>query len=465
MTEGLHHRSALSSLLLLLLCCLQTFCLPLGKKIRGDVQRRNRFLRGGWVARVVEVVDHSEGRFTEGLTLDSENGMLIESTGRKNHSCIFSSPIRQHQSTHKHHRLNSQLHREAITTNASARQEEGSRVLKTCLNSGEFGEGITVLGDRVYQLTYKARVVHAYERKSLEAVETLPLPASGPEEGWGLTSDGQTLFISDGTDTLHLLDDRLRPLGVLRTSNPNPPPPPRNRTQQPKQRLENHGAGSAFLPPPSSSASLSSSSSPTPLLPPLRLNELEFVPGNVTGITENDPNGLIFANLLMSSRCLAAISPDTGHVKGYTVLPESLYKDNPNPLWMMLNGIAYDSSSSRFLLTGKNWPKMFWVELSWNENVDVSVCFRHYVESLTAYPVSSTSSDFLGRVPQDLTVVGSSRDDGETNGIGALPGRNPRMLERLPAKISSKLQHQILDMRAWFHSLTPAYMQAAAVQL
>ena len=171
------------------------------------------------------------------------------------------------------------------------------------LDASYFGEGITILNDRIYQLTWENRVGLVYDLKTLKQVQTFRY--SG--EGWGLTNDGKHLIMSDGTSLLRFLD--LRTFEVAR-------------------RLRVRGSDGQVD----------------------KLNELEYVKGE------------ILANIWYSDR-IARISPATGEVLGWIDLSALYPARQRTSKEEVLNGIAYDEASGRLFVTGKNWPKLFEIEL------------------------------------------------------------------------------------------------------
>jgi glutamine cyclotransferase len=171
------------------------------------------------------------------------------------------------------------------------------------LDRAYFGEGIAVLKDKLYQLTWKERVAIVYDLATLSPVTSFRY--SG--EGWGLTSDGEQLILSDGSATLRFLD-------------PN--------TFEVKRRLTvRTRAGEVD-----------------------KLNELEYV------------NGEIYANIWYSDR-IVRISPKTGEVLGWIDL-SALYPARQRPSREhVLNGIAYDADQKRLYVTGKHWPQLYHIEV------------------------------------------------------------------------------------------------------
>jgi glutamine cyclotransferase len=166
------------------------------------------------------------------------------------------------------------------------------------LGAQYFGEGTTVLGDKIYVLTWRERVGFVY---SLDFLLVGRFSYEG--EGWGLTTDGKNLIMSDGTTTLRYLDPAT--FQVVRT-------------------LHVREAGADVE----------------------RLNELEIIRGE------------IWANVWQTDRILR-ISPESGDVVGVLDMrgiDGGWSKTVPDAV---LNGIAYDEKRDRIYVTGKLWPKMF----------------------------------------------------------------------------------------------------------
>lgn len=171
------------------------------------------------------------------------------------------------------------------------------------LDANYFGEGITVLNDRIYQLTWQNRTGFVYDVKTLKFLSTFHYTG----DGWGLTHDGKRLILSDGTSMLRFLDPK---------------------TFEVVKRLRVR----------SSSGQVD------------KLNELEYVKGE------------IFANIWHSDR-IARISPETGEVVGWIDLSTLYPLKTRATKEDVLNGIAYDEAKNRLFVTGKNWPKLYEIEL------------------------------------------------------------------------------------------------------
>jgi len=166
-----------------------------------------------------------------------------------------------------------------------------------------FAEGITVLDGKIYQLTWRNRKGFIYDPGSLQSLGEFTYDG----EGWGLTDDGSSLIMSDGTNTLRFLDPRT--FQVRRT--------------------------------------ISVYANDRPLI---NLNELEYIKGE------------IYANVWQSDR-IVRIDPETGKILGWidlTGLRPRKMLQNRNAV---LNGIAYDRAGDRIFVTGKLWPLLFEIRL------------------------------------------------------------------------------------------------------
>ena len=193
--------------------------------------------------------------------------------------------------------------------------EGKSRVRRVALESGAvlgerrlpdefFGEGIAVVDERLVQLTWKAGTGFVYDRHQLE----LRSHFSYSGEGWGLTTDGRQLIMSDGTDQLRFLDPD---------------------TFAEKGRLSVYDRAGQVD----------------------RLNELEYVAGEV------------FANVWPTDR-IARISPQTGEVVGWIDLTGLLAPEERTGAEDVLNGIAYDEKTGRLFVTGKLWANLYEITLT-----------------------------------------------------------------------------------------------------
>jgi glutamine cyclotransferase len=222
--------------------------------------------------KIINVYPHDKTAFTEGLVYDGK--ILYESTGLYN---------------------NSTLRQVDLTT---------GRILKLYKLPDEFfGEGLTLWKDQLIQLTWQSGIGFVYNNKSFN--QTRSFSYSG--EGWGITSDGRQLIMSDGSDTLYFLNpDTLEEIGSIRVrENGNPVN---------------------------------------------QLNELEYIKGKV------------YANVYLTSR-IAIISPETGEVTGRIDLQGLVDREDQLGDIDVLNGIAYEADKDLLLVTGKFWPELFEIKI------------------------------------------------------------------------------------------------------
>ena len=166
-----------------------------------------------------------------------------------------------------------------------------------------FGEGVTIFGNKIIQLTWQSRLGFVYDKDSFEPQQVFNYPT----EGWGITHDGQRLIMSDGSATLYFWEpETLEEIGRIEVYDDNGPV--------------------------------------------LRLNELEYIQGE------------IYANIWQTNR-IARIDPQTGRVIGWIELAGLLSPEDLSQPVNVLNGIAYDAQNDRLFVTGKLWPKLFEIEL------------------------------------------------------------------------------------------------------
>jgi len=221
---------------------------------------------------ITNTYPHDRDAFTQGLVF--EDGVLYDGTG------LYG------QST---------LRRVELETGAILQIRE--------LPDQFFGEGITIYGDKIIQLTWQSNVGFVYDKNSFELLQQFNYST----EGWGITHDETCLIMSDGTSTLHFLDpqtfEEISQLEVFANDDPV-----------------------------------------------TRLNELEYVQGE------------IYANVWQTDR-IARISPATGRVVGWIDLEGILTAEDLSEPVDVLNGIAYDADTDRLFVTGKLWPKLFEIDL------------------------------------------------------------------------------------------------------
>ncbi len=228
---------------------------------------------------IVKTYPHDPKAFTQGL--EFHDGVLYEGTGGKDGDDFFSSLRKVDFST-------------------------GKVLQKYDIPREYFGEGITILGDKIYQLTWRQMTAFEYDLKDFKLLRELRY--SG--EGWGLTNDGNNLIMSDGTH-------------VLRFVNPHD-------FKTVRTIVVNDEKGK----------------------PVMQLNELEFVKGE------------IWANIWQTG-WIVRIDPATGKLLGridLNRLADDEQKKNRSA--DVLNGIAYDAAGDRLFVTGKLWPRLFEIKVN-----------------------------------------------------------------------------------------------------
>lgn len=222
---------------------------------------------------VVKVHPHDTASFIQGLAVSG--GQLFESTGQYGTSWVGPLDL-----------------------------ETGKIDRKISLPQEQFGEGITILNDKLYHLTWQNRKGYVYDLKTFNKIQEF----SYMTEGWGITNDGSHLIMSDGSSNLYFFSpDSIRlvkTVGV--TDNVGPVP---------------------------------------------NLNELEFI------------DGYIYANQWQTTYILK-IEPSTGAVVGrldFKQLENDVASKMPGADFAenALNGIAYDSLSKKIYVTGKRWPHLY----------------------------------------------------------------------------------------------------------
>jgi glutamine cyclotransferase len=216
---------------------------------------------------------HDNKAYTQGLLF--HNGFLYEGTGQEG-----SSSLRKVQF------------------------ESGSVLQKHNLEAKFFGEGIALVGNQIFQLTWQSKVGFIYDLESFRELGRFYYNT----EGWGLTTMGQQLVMSDGSNKLLIVD----PLNFNTIST-----------------IEVYDNQSMVV----------------------NLNELEFISGE------------IWANIYLTD-LIARIDPSTGKVVGYIdlkgIISSSDRRDDGDDV---LNGIAWDAAADRIFVTGKNWAKLFQISI------------------------------------------------------------------------------------------------------
>jgi glutamine cyclotransferase len=222
---------------------------------------------------ILKTLPHNTDAFTEGLTI--HDNKVFESTGQNGKSWI-----------------------------AEVDPGSGSHDKKIILDNRYFGEGITILNNKLYYLTWQTKIGFIYDARTFKQIGEFNYNT----EGWGMTNDGKDLIMSDGTEKIYYLDSAKQSLTRTLTVTDG------------GVRIK-------------------------------AINELEYV------------DGFIFANIYETSR-IVKIDPATGHVVGrldLSIIVEEIKRMYQNTA--ELNGIAYDKNSRALLVTGKLWPISYLIRL------------------------------------------------------------------------------------------------------
>jgi glutamine cyclotransferase len=220
---------------------------------------------------VVHAYHHDPLAFTQGLLYS--NGVLYEGTGLEEESSIRKVKL------------------------------ETGEVLQKRAVPAVFGEGIVLWKDKLLELTWKHQLGFIYDLATFEPKGRFDYPG----EGWGLTTDGKRIIMSDGSAQLRFWEpDTLKETGRITVTDDG--------------------------------------------RPINELNELEYIKGE------------IWANVWQTDR-IARIDPASGKVTGWIDLTGILPRQERTDLTDVLNGIAYDAAGDRIFVTGKRWPKLFEIRL------------------------------------------------------------------------------------------------------
>lgn len=225
---------------------------------------------------IVATYPHDTSSYTQGLIW--QNNTLYEGTGLEGHSRLMKVDIK-----------------------------DGKANKSVSLDPSVFGEGITILNDKIYELTWQTHKVYVYDVKTFKKIKEF----TWDHEGWGLTHNGKELIISTGDSNLYFVDPEtfklLRIVGVT----------------------DNNG-------------------------PVGNLNELEYI------------NGAVFANIYLTDYIIK-IDPSNGHVTGKIDLSGLLEKSGKQvnkEEGYVLNGIAFDSAKNSLYITGKKWPLLYEMKIN-----------------------------------------------------------------------------------------------------
>ncbi len=223
---------------------------------------------------IVNHYPHLTTSYTQGL--EYYNGYLYEGTGEYGKSHLYQINIKT-----------------------------GEPLKSNKLDDKYFGEGITILNNKIYQLTYRAQKGFVYDLNDFALIDSFQFAS---KEGWGLTNDGNNLIMSDGSHVLTWLNPE--DFSVVKTV-----------------QVANNRDVIWYL------------------------NELEYI------------DGIIYANIYMTE-IIVQIDPKTGKILSEINLKGilNMYKNQTDTVNYM-NGIAYDKENDRLFVTGKLWPRLFEIKL------------------------------------------------------------------------------------------------------
>jgi glutaminyl-peptide cyclotransferase len=231
----------------------------------------------------VNVYPHDPKAFTEGLFF--YNGSLYESTGEEGESSLKKVEL-----------------------------ETGKTVQRFDLPREDFGEGISLIGDKVYMLTWRQGLGRVFDVKDFKLLREFNYQG----EGWGMTTDGTNLYFTQGTHVIKVMDPEtfktVRTIPVMREDGK----------------------------------------------PLMQINELEWIKGEIWANVWHSE----YPEILGKPNYIARIDPSNGKLLGWidlgNISPDDVKRGEENTL----NGIAYDAATDRIFVTGKNWKKLFEIKIT-----------------------------------------------------------------------------------------------------
>ena len=239
---------------------------------------------------IVKAYPHDPKAFTEGLFY--YNGFLYESTGEERRSSIRKVEL-----------------------------ETGKIVQKFDLPPEDFGEGIVLLNGKIYMLTWRQGLGRVFDANDLKLLKEF----SYSGEGWGMTTDGTDIFMTDSTHVMRVVDPE---------------------TFKPKRMLSVMREDGKPL---------------------MQINELEYIKGEIWANVWHSEQ----SNILGKPNYIARIDPATGKLLGWIDLAGISPDDQPRSndpydpkAENTLNGIAYDAEKDRIFVTGKNWKKLYEIKIT-----------------------------------------------------------------------------------------------------
>ncbi|WP_316832606.1 glutaminyl-peptide cyclotransferase [Pedobacter aquatilis] len=226
--------------------------------------------------KVIAKLPHDTTAYVEGL--EYHDGFFYEGTGEKGKSDLRKVNI-----------------------------QTGKVLQRAKLDTAYFGEGITVVDNKILQLTWQEKTALVFDKDSFKLLKKLPYP----RDGWGMTFDGQKIYASDGSNTIYFLD---------------------------KNTYQTIGSIDVF----DDKASRDN------------INELEYI------------DGKIYANVYTTNNIII-INSETGAIEGKIdlsgLLPADYYKTDWDKSNNVLNGIAYDKVGKRLFVAGKKWPYIYEIKV------------------------------------------------------------------------------------------------------
>jgi glutamine cyclotransferase len=222
--------------------------------------------------RILHTYPHDITAYTQGLVY--EDGIMYESTGQRGESTLRKVNL-----------------------------ETGELIESLNLPPNLFGEGACILDDKIIQLTWTSKVGFVYDKESFRVINRIEYPT----QGWGLTTNGEQLIMSDGSHIIYFLE-------------------PDYFTELSRIEVFDHEKAIT------------------------NLNELEYV------------DGKIYANIYKTD-FIVVIEPETGRVLSQIDLKGLLNPEDVHDRIDVLNGIAYDAQNKRLFVTGKRWPKLYEIQL------------------------------------------------------------------------------------------------------
>ncbi|MEO6051095.1 MAG: glutaminyl-peptide cyclotransferase, partial [Pyrinomonadaceae bacterium] len=234
---------------------------------------------------VVKSYPHDPKAFTEGLFY--HDGFLYESTGEEGESTLRKVDL-----------------------------ETGKPVQKWDLPREDFGEGIAMIADKIYMLTWRGGLGRVFDAKDFKLIKEF----SYQGDGWGMTTDGTNLFLTQSTHVIKVMD------------------PENFKTIKTIPIMREDGK------------------------PLMQINELEWIKGEIWANVwhSEDPS------ILGKPNYIARIDPNAGKLVGWIDLGGISPKDQGGNRQdeNTLNGIAYDAATDRIFVTGKNWKKLYEIKLT-----------------------------------------------------------------------------------------------------